>query len=203
MVKVSTMFIYLHGFNSTGQSVKGQFLKQRLAPDVVLTPTYGANPNKAIARLSKIVSDLIEPDSNNKPLVIIGSSLGGYYAQYLAHHFRLAAILINPALEPRKTLEPYLGWQTNYYTGEKYFFGHEALQQLDSYNIRFPCKNPVPTLVLLDENDEVINSKTAQSIYADCADIKIFADGSHRFEHLEESLALIHDFCATKLGQKP
>lgn len=203
MVKVSIMFVYLHGFNSTGQSAKGQFLKQRLAPAEVLTPTYEANPDKAIACLSKLISDLIETNSDNKALVIIGSSLGGYYAQYLAHRFRLAAILINPALEPMKTLEPYLGWQTNYYTGENYFFGHEALQQLDSYNIQFPCKNPVPTLVLLDENDEVIDSSSAQSIYADCADVVIFADGSHRFEHLEESLALIHDFCDTKLGQKP
>ena len=203
IVKVSMMFVYLHGFNSTGQSAKGQFLKQHLAPDKVLTPTYQPDPHTAITCLSKLVSDLAEMNSDNKPLIIIGSSLGGYYAQYLAHRFRLATILINPALEPMKTLKPYLGWQTNYYTGEKYYFGNDALQQLDSYNIRFPCKQPVPTLVLLDEKDEVIDSNTAREIYADCADVVTFAGGNHRFEHLEESLPFIRNFCDARADKKP
>ncbi len=197
------MFIYLHGFNSTGQSAKGQFLKQHLKPEAVLTPTYPADPDQAIPYLTELIVQLLANKIDDEMLTLIGSSLGGYYAQYLSHHFRLPLILINPALEPITTLTPYVGWQTNYYSKQEYFFSQQDLQKLASYDIVNPCKHPVPCLLLLDEDDEIIDSRRAQKIYATCANIVLFPNGSHRFEHLEAALKKIRDFCHKNRGEKP
>lgn len=197
------MFIYLHGFNSTGQSAKGQFLKQHLGPESVLTPTYPPDPDLAINYLVEFITHVLVCKPAEELLTLIGSSLGGYYAQYLAHRFRLPVILINPALEPIATLAPYVGWQTNYYSEEKYFFSVQQLQKLASYNVPQPCAQPVPCLLLVDEDDELIDSQQAQMIYAACARVVVFPGGSHRFDHLEASLGKIRDFCHKNLSEKP
>lgn len=181
------MFIYLHGFNSSGQSSKGQYFRTCFAPVPVLTPTYPADPDSAIASLSSFIRDAVEQSPVTSPCTLIGSSLGGYYAQYLARLFRLAVVLINPALQPALTLRPYLGWQTNYYSGERYYFGEKELNKLLNYDIPQPCQQPVPTLVLLDEGDEIIDYRVAQETYSACATVIAYPDGNHQFCHLSEA----------------
>ncbi|HWV88437.1 MAG TPA: YqiA/YcfP family alpha/beta fold hydrolase, partial [Burkholderiales bacterium] len=51
---------------------------------------------------------------------LIGSSLGGFYATYLAEKLSLKAVLINPAIDPHVGLRAYLGAQKNLHTGEPY-----------------------------------------------------------------------------------
>lgn len=185
------MYVYLHGFNSSGDSAKGRYFVHALAPQPVFTPTYPPEPNAAIARLSQTLSTL--PDDASP--ILIGSSLGGFYAQYLAHQFRLAAILINPALQPWLTLQPYLGWQTNFYSGERYHFGEQELGQLAQYDVLEPCTDPIPTLVLLDRGDELIDYRIAQRRYSKCAQVIVYPSGEHRFVHLSEATKSIRYFC--------
>lgn len=190
------MYIYLHGFNSSGQSAKGQYFRNRLAPDTVLIPSYTADPDNAITGLTKFIQSAIDNSPVTSPCSLIGSSLGGYYAQYLAHRLNLTAILINPSLQPALTLRPYLGWQTNYYSGERYYFGEKELNKLLNYDIPDPCRHPVPTLVLLDEGDEVIDYRVAKNLYSACATVIVYPAGNHQFSHLDEAVQQIHSFCA-------
>ena len=185
------MIIYLHGFNSTGDSAKGQFLKEKL-PDIdVLTPTYHYDPRLAIPFLESLIQ---EQRPQEQPVMLVGSSLGGYYAQYLAHQAKLKVVLINPALMPMSTLHDYLGANTNFYTGEKYTLTQAHLDALLALDIPDPCANPVPTLLLLDEADEVLDYRIAASRYRKCAEMIIFADGDHQFQHMTASLSRIKAF---------
>lgn len=191
------MYIYLHGFNSSGASAKGRYFTNALAPATVHTPSYAPDPDKAIQQLADWLSGLLDALP-----VLIGSSLGGYYAQYLAHRLRLPMVLINPALTPQQTLTPYLGWQTNYYTGELYDFGPQQLSALANYTVANPCQSPVPALVLLDSGDELIDYREAATRYANCATIKIFPGGNHQFLHLAEAATAIAQF-AQKVRSSP
>jgi predicted esterase YcpF (UPF0227 family) len=184
------MYVYLHGFNSSGDSAKGRYFAQALAPQPVYTPTYAAEPDAAVRGLSQTLCSL---PADTSP-ILIGSSLGGFYAQYLARRFRLAAVLINPALQPRRTLAAYLGWQTNYYSRERYYFGEQELERLAQYEVPKPCSDPVPTLVLLDADDELIDCRVAQQRYADCGRVIVYPGGHHRFAHLPEAVLEIQDF---------
>jgi predicted esterase YcpF (UPF0227 family) len=185
------MIIYLHGFNSTGDSAKGQFLKENLLDISVLTPTYHFDPRRAIPRLEKLIQENL---SAEKPLMLIGSSLGGYYAQYLAHQFKLKTVLINPALMPLTTLSDYLGENTNFYTGEKYTLTQAHLDALFSLDIPDPCITPVPTLLLLDKGDEILDYRVAVARYQNCAEIVMFNGGDHQFQHMAASLSRIKTF---------
>jgi len=197
------MFIYLHGFNSSGASSKGKFFAQAFAPTAVHTPSYPSAPDAAIQHLRHALDKHIATTTANDTVTLIGSSLGGFYAQYLARQYKLAVVLINPALQPELTLRPYLGWQTNYYTGERYYFGEDELQRLQSYNIPDPCTDAVPTLVLLDAGDEIIDYHDAQLRYHDCAKVIVYADGNHQFQHLTEAVVAIKEFHNGKVRSNP
>jgi predicted esterase YcpF (UPF0227 family) len=188
------MYIYLHGFNSSGASAKGRFFSQSLAPHVVHTPSYPPEPDAAIAYLRHTIDSLLIDARDAVAPILIGSSLGGFYAQYLARQFELAAVLINPALQPALTLKPYLGWQTNFYSGERYFFGEDELAQLSRYDIADPCVAPRPTLVLLDAGDEIIDYRYAEQRYQGCAQVMVFAGGNHQFQHVDEAAHAIVQF---------
>ena len=188
------MIIYLHGFNSTGSSAKGQLLKDHLPDLPVLTPTYHHDPTTAIAFLEQLVVKNLQ---QNQPLMLIGSSLGGYYAQYLAHQYNIKTVLINPALMPLATLHGYLGENTNFYTGETYTLTQAHLDALLTLDVPDPCTESVPTLLLLDKNDEVLDHQIAASRYQNCAEVVIFDGGDHQFQHLPESIPRIKEFYTT------
>lgn len=185
------MIIYLHGFNSTGDSAKGRFLKKNLAPIPVLTPTYHFDPRHAIPFLEKLI---LEHQIDEHSFMLVGSSLGGYYAQYLAHRYKLKAVLINPALMPLITLHEYLGENRNFYTGETYILTQAHLDALLAFDVPMPCTDPVPTLLLIDKGDEVLDYHMAVTRYQDCAEIILFEDGDHQFQHMVESLSAIQAF---------
>ena len=182
------MIIYLHGFNSSGASAKGQFLSEHLDDITILTPSYHYNPTRAIAMLCELIEESLRLDKN---LLLAGSSLGGFYTQYLARQYSLKNVLINPALLPLTILEDYLGENVNYYTGERYTLNREHLAALEALDVPQPCESPIPTLLLLDKGDEVFDYQVAVDRYRECAEICLFGGGDHAFQHLPDSLAAI------------
>jgi len=195
-------FIYLHGFNSSGASAKGRYFSHALAPAKVYTPSLPPDPDAAMTMLHALVAARLEQLTSNAGLYLIGSSLGGYYAQYLARVYTLPAILLNPALRPLITLAPFLGWQRNFYTGERYLFGRAELAKLAAYAIEQPCADPVATLLLLDAGDELIDYRNAMELYSTCARVIVYPDGDHSFQHLPEAAIAIREF-VSKMRTRP
>lgn len=182
------MIIYLHGFNSSGASAKGQYLREQIADIPILTPSYHHDPERAVTMLQHLIEESLPLDNN---LLLAGSSLGGYYTQYLSCRYNLKQVLINPALMPLATLEDHLGENVNYYTGERYTLTAQHLARLRELDVPDPCNRPTPTLVLLDEGDELLDYRIAADRYQPCADVRIFPGGDHAFQHLPDSLAAI------------
>ena len=183
------MIIYLHGFNSSGQSAKGQYLKLYLEDIEVITPTYSWQPIQAIAQLQWVIQD-----HKDELKLIVGSSLGGFYGQYLATKYQLKLVMINPALDPVSVLTPYIGENENYYTHKHYTFTRQECTSLKQYYVNNPCDNAVPTLLLVDENDEVIDQQYSIRQYQDCAKIIVYPEGDHAFQHMQQAVKEITDF---------
>ncbi|MEJ2344662.1 MAG: YqiA/YcfP family alpha/beta fold hydrolase [Gammaproteobacteria bacterium] len=180
------MIIYLHGFNSSGATVKGATLKRLLEPIHVSLPSYHHDPAVAIRQLEVEVECALERFTR---VMLIGSSLGGFYAQSLGRRYGLNIVLINPALDPISTLAPHVGPQTNYHTGERYCFERRHLEALAPLYVDAAQFGTVPTLVLLDADDEVIDPEVAARLYRDRGKVIAFPGGDHAFQHLEESIA--------------
>ncbi|HEX9626992.1 MAG TPA: YqiA/YcfP family alpha/beta fold hydrolase [Acidiferrobacterales bacterium] len=188
---VDLMFIYLHGFNSGGASQKAAWLRERLAPIPVLSPTYPAHRGvEAATFLLDYIERARREHPDERKLVLIGSSLGGFWAQWLAPRVGAALVLINPALKPDAALDDVVGPQRNEATGEEYVLTAEQVRALRAYRIE-PCDPAVPTLVLLDEGDELLDSRATAGAYRGCGEILLFPGGSHRFDHLAESKGAI------------
>jgi len=180
------LIIYLHGLNSSGKSQKAKALCKMFSDIEVLAPDIPHDPAKAIPFLEAF----IEPHHDGD-LMLIGSSLGGYYAQYLARKFPCNVVLINPALNPVPLLLGQVGEQTNYYTGEKYMLTEEIVRALAQYDVTHLARDSIPTLVLLDEGDELIDYHYAKERYQGVGQVVVFPGGSHRFDHLQKSEELI------------
>lgn len=91
------MILYIHGFKSSGDAYKAKLLKEYFGEENVIAPTLSHLPAADISTLNRIVKQLIE---NNKPVLVIGSSLGGFYAMYLSWLNDVNAILLNPSMRP-------------------------------------------------------------------------------------------------------
>lgn len=79
------MILYLHGFRSSPQSFKARVIGQHMAAlglqDQYVCPQLPASPAGAIALAGALVAG-VDPAQ----LTVVGSSLGGYYATWLAEH---------------------------------------------------------------------------------------------------------------------
>lgn len=160
-----------------------------LAPLPVLAPTYPAHrvPN-APRYLRKFIRRLRRENPHDEKLLLIGSSLGGFWAQYLAPEFGAGQVLINPALRPDEELLDTIGPQRNEATGENYVLTAAEVRAFGAYR-KAHCDPAVPCLLLLDQADESLDYRVAEAFYRGCGQTLVYPGGSHRFEHLRESLA--------------
>lgn len=191
------MILYLHGFLSTGQSAKGQWFKRAFAQQgiEVFTPTYPIKtPDESIAVLEQAIGRLL---TAKKPWLVMGSSMGGFYGQYLAQKYQKPLIMINPALDAVGVLAAYSGEQVHPITQEHLNINEDYLAALKSLSC-LPSRQ-IPSLLLLDEGDEVIPYLPSAKAYEGIADILCFPNGSHGFDHLEEAWPKVSAFALSHL----
>ncbi len=182
--------IYLHGFNSSPLSYKAQLLEARLASrgaGYFLAPALPAEPGIAI----KLVEAHIKQNPDHK-ITLVGSSLGGYYATYLAEAFDLRAVLINPAVRPYELLRGELGEQRNYHTNEKYNFTEAYLQELEQLEVT-TLRHPERYLLMLETGDEVLDYRSALERYKGAQQV-VVPGGDHSFQSFPQYIDLILKF---------
>ena len=83
--------------------------------DEYVCPTLPVSPREAVAETEALLAELGTRDGL-KP-VLIGSSLGGFYATWLAERHGLRAAMLNPAARPERDLAKYVGEQPLWHGG--------------------------------------------------------------------------------------
>lgn len=182
--------LYLHGFASSPASWKACELKNALDARGqgyrLLCPALSPVPEEAIAHAEAII------ESRVGPLTLVGSSLGGYYATWLAEKHLLRAVLINPAVIAPISLQKYLGTQTNLHTGEPFEFTEAHIDQLRA--LEAPEITPKRYFLMAEKGDEVLDYRDALQRYAGCRQA-IFEGGDHSFTRFPEMLPQLFEFC--------
>ena len=179
--------LYIHGFNSAGYGEKINHLKKYFGDENVIAPTLPYDPRKAIKQLEF----LVEAIKNKDKLLLVGTSLGGFYALYLANKYKVPAVLINPSIDPYTSLKSQVGPQINYKSNEEYIFTQQHLDSLKDYYVPEDKQKEIKDLVFvyLDEDDELLDSKkTAEYFKGKGIYTKMFPEGNHRFTHMPELL---------------
>ncbi|EOA04436.1 esterase [Herbaspirillum frisingense GSF30] len=184
------MILYLHGFRSSPQSFKARVMGRRMAElglqDDYLCPQLPASPAAAIALAGALVAG-VDPAR----LTVVGSSLGGFYATWLAEHLGCRAVLLNPAVKPPRDLESYVGVSTQYHSDEPFEFKHEYIAELRSLVVP-AISRPQRYLLLAATGDEVLDWREMVAHYPGARQIVIQGSdhGMAEFvDYLDEVLA--------------
>ena len=188
--RLARVFIYLHGFNSSPASFKARLVRERLAAlgraAEFAAPHLPHEPMQAIAAIEACLRHA--PDD----ATLIGSSLGGHYATWIAERHGVRAVLINPAIAPHRLLASALGAQRNLYTGETYELTQAHLDQLRALEIEHITR-PERYLLIVAMGDEVLDSRVALEKYRHAVRI-VHAGGDHGFAQFERYVDAVIDF---------
>ena len=182
------LIIYLHGFCSSPASWKSRLLAEAMAKRGLagqfVCPQLSPVPDEAAANVSRLIEQAAGP------VTLVGSSLGGHYANHLAEKHGLNAVLINPATVDRLELANFIGEHANFHTGESFTFTAAHAAQLKA-QVRRPT--PGRYWLLLEEGDEVLDWRQAADFYAGCRQ-SVLPDGDHSFTRFPGFVPQILEF---------
>ena len=162
------MIIYIHGFGGSGLGVKSSLFREYFKSKKLnfLSPSLSYVPELAIQTLEELIN------SYDENITLIGSSLGGYYALYLANKYNLKAILINPSILPFCTLDNYKGNAKNFYDNSTFLWNEKHILALKKYEIKI--KNKENFFLLVQKGDELLDYKIAVRKETDIKHVSIY-----------------------------
>jgi len=186
----ASRILYLHGFCSSPASWKarlpGDFLAARGLGDRFACPVLPPVPLAAVASAEAALS------GGAGETTLVGSSLGGYYAAWLAEKYGLRAVLVNPAVMAPELLAGLVGKHSNFHTGESFDFTNEHVAQLRL--LETPQVTAERYLLLVETGDEVLDHRQALARYAGSRQI-VIEGGDHSFLSFPRLLPQILEFC--------
>ena len=185
----SLAMVYLHGFLSSPQAAKATILDDALTayqlPVTFYRPAIADKPSQAIPALSTFVAALKQQYAR---VILIGSSLGGFYAHHLAEQFDLSCVLINPLVDAKLKMqeldESIAGALENPYTHNIFSIDDADKRAVENFATCSDAAKPLNKLILLQMADEVLDARLAARYYRQSPCI-ISAGGHHQFEHFE------------------
>ncbi len=167
-----TVYIYLHGFASSPRSRKAQELHDRFAALNLTLHTPDLNQDDFThLTLTRQIQQVGAGFGPGQPVVLIGSSLGGLTAAWVAEQCLQVEriVLLAPAFEFLTHWLPKLGnqrlraWQSGdplmvyHYGAERLLpLSYEFVRDCDRYRSSTLLQRPIPTLILHGIYDDVI-----------------------------------------------
>ncbi len=150
------MILYLHGFRSSPQSFKARLLGDRMRllglGDQYACPQLSERPATAVAD-ALALARTVAPAR----LTLVGSSLGGFYATWLAETLGCCAVMLNPAMRAHEKLARHVGPQTAYHdTATRFEFRAEYLDELRAMHVE-NITRPERYFVMAATGDELLD----------------------------------------------
>ena len=190
----TTHLLYLHGFRSSPQSQKAQQVAARVAAEHPALrwwcPQLPPSPRESMRLLDDGIADW-----PRESMAVIGSSLGGFYATYLAATLDCRAVLLNPAVDPARDLQRHIGEQTAWHDPQsRFFFRPEFIDELRDLQVG-ALPHPERLFAIVAKGDEVLDWREMTARYPGSR-IDLLDGGNHAlsdFEtaHLDDVMAFV------------
>ena len=156
--------------------------------DEYVCPALPTSPRAAVELAFGLASD-VAPSS----VALIGSSLGGYYATWLAERLGCRAVLLNPAITPARDLEGHLGRQPVYFSADEIDFRPEHLQELKEIDTPV-ISRPERYFLVAATGDTLIDYRTMTSKYAGARQ-RVVTGSNHELSDFDLYMDEVLDFC--------
>ncbi|WP_296404079.1 YqiA/YcfP family alpha/beta fold hydrolase [Psychrobacter sp.] len=200
--------IYVHGLDSTANSVKGMLLEKYCKTyhsDIeVIRPDLNQSPDKVYTKLCELVGFYNDQHHLSSKSILVGSSLGGYFSSLVSNKTACHAVLLNPSTRPHISLQRFVndsvinnfnrkddsnivvyrttgGWDISLKDLE--WFNHYRLEQ-----IIYPNK----IFAIIKQADELLDPTVATEFYQSQG-VKVILQpgGDHRMTDFEQQIPMI------------
>ena len=187
-----THLLYLHGFRSSPKSAKAQHMASVMARQFGQVhwwcPQLPPSP--------KAAAELILEGTRDWPAAtsaVMGSSLGGFYATWLASQRDVRAVLINPAVFPARDLAKHIGEQTTWQSPEeRFYFAPEFVTELTALEVG-ALENPQRVLAFIAKGDEVLDWREMSGRYPNSQQV-VLEGGDHALSDFEQHVPQVLQF---------
>ena len=190
----SLLVVYLHGFRSSPRSSKAQMTGDAIAHREKqgatiewYCPQLHASPQESMDMVRRHI-DASKADR----LSVIGSSLGGFYTNYLAEQYGCKGIALNPAVRAGRELEPHVGMMTAYDSEEPFDFRAEYIDELNRMQIE-SITLPERYLLLAATGDELLDWREMAAFYPGAQQI-IIQGSDHGIQNYSDYLDAVVRF---------
>ena len=188
--------LYLHGFRSSPLSTKARMMAEHfeLTEHRYLCPQLPASPAAAIELAAGFIEDRGDAE---RDWALIGSSLGGFYATFLAERYGCRAALLNPAVRPDLDLGAHIGVMSAYHSDEPFEFKPEYLDELAALRVE-NITRPKRYFLLAATGDEVLSWEQMRAHYPG-AQQQIIEGSDHAMSEFAQYVSEVAAFCITPL----
>ncbi len=195
----TTHLLYLHGFRSSPSSMKAQKMAARVLaaqPRVQWwCPQLPPSPARAMAQVMQGIQDW-----PREGMAVVGSSLGGFYARWVALQTGCRSVLLNPAVFPARDLSKYIGEQTAWHDPQEHFFFQPGYvdelrtQQADIERLsRDQPATPARQMAIVAKGDEVLDWREMQAFCAGGA-IRLLPGSDHAISDFDDHIDAVLQF---------
>jgi predicted esterase YcpF (UPF0227 family) len=190
----STLVVYLHGFRSSPRSSKavttGDAVRALSSKDKSFEwycPQLLASPKMSIDMVMQHIDK-----SKSDHLVIIGSSLGGFYTNYLAEKYACKAVVLNPAVRAARELAPHVGMLTAYDSNEPFDFRSEHIDELKALQVE-KITAPKRYFLIAAKGDELLDWNEMAEFYPEANQL-ILEGSNHGISEYRELVPRVLEF---------
>jgi len=190
----STLVVYLHGFRSSPNSSKAVKTKEAIkALSTMSNPIHWYCP-QLLASPKQSMDMVIEYIQANPfdRLIVIGSSLGGFYANYLAERYQCKAVTLNPAVRAPRELAPHVGVMTAYDSDEPFDFRPEYIDELCALQVEC-LDRPENYFLIAAKGDELLDWKEMVDFYSGAQQL-VLEGSDHGISEYSEYLPQVMRF---------
>ena len=182
--------IYLHGFNSSAESKKSKILDSYLEKEKLInleSPNLNNSPKKAISQIEKIIRE------SSSRVCLIGSSLGGLYATFVADKYNLKSVTINPVVTNHISgMRDLVGSHKNFHSEEEYEFTLKDYLDLQKLGLE-KLKKPLNHFCLIKMSDEVLDHNITFTFFSKSY-VLSEKGGNHSYDDFFAKIPLILDY---------
>ena len=126
-------------------------------------------------------------------MAVVGSSLGGFYASWVAEKHACKAVLLNPVVFAARDLAKYVGEHTSWHNpAEKFVFKAGYVNELQAL-AQHGMRQPGSYLAIIAKGDEVLSWEEMTARYQG-ANIKLLEGSDHAISEFEAYLPEVLSF---------
>ena len=167
--------LYCHGWGSRFDPSKNKIRAlAKMRPVDGITVNYTMHPQVVFEKYAARLK--LHPEA-----IVVGTSLGGFYAAWLGAEFDRPFIAINPSIVPSKTLQAYVGHGVNH-VGEPFELTESCVTAYNALTFRLDGQGTI----VLDMGDEILDAQATLNYVKGRLPVVMFDGGSHRFDHMAE-----------------